>query len=176
MCQNWFKLFQWFYRRWICLKFTARTTKMTTTDNGQILIRKDHLSSQLRWAKKEINKLLVDRSTIYKRLRTVKVLFTASIKWGPNYCIFDPLQFGVFQKHLRSRINRRYTTHSLNIFCFKNIFVHAKQCYCIAIAIEVEYFKCWRIHTVIWGISNRPTISCFLKVWIVTKQCANNDH
>ena len=44
---------QWFWRRrWNCEKFaTMPTTTMTTKDNGQILIRKAHLSLWLRWAK-----------------------------------------------------------------------------------------------------------------------------
>ena len=52
LCQVWLKLTQWFWRRrWKCEKFTTMPT--TTTDNGQILIRKAHLSLQLMWAKKE---------------------------------------------------------------------------------------------------------------------------
>ena len=53
--QVWLKLAQWFWRRrWKCEKFTTTTTTTTTTtstDNGQILIRKAHLSLRLRWAK-----------------------------------------------------------------------------------------------------------------------------
>ena len=41
-------------RRWKCEKFTTTTTTTTTTDNGQILIRKAHLSLRLTWAKKLI--------------------------------------------------------------------------------------------------------------------------
>ena len=57
LCQVWLKLAQWFWRRrWTCEKFTTTTltttTTTTTTDNGQILIRKAHLSLWLRWAKK----------------------------------------------------------------------------------------------------------------------------
>ena len=53
LCQVWLKLAQWFWRRrWKCEKFTTTTTTTTTTDNGQILIRKAHLSFRLRWAKK----------------------------------------------------------------------------------------------------------------------------
>ena len=48
----WLKLAQQFWRiRWKCEEFT--TTMTTTTDNGQILIRKAHLSLRLRWAKNE---------------------------------------------------------------------------------------------------------------------------
>ena len=48
--QVWLNLAQWFWRRrWKCEKFTTPTT---TTDNRQILIRKAHLSLQLRWANK----------------------------------------------------------------------------------------------------------------------------
>ena len=51
LCQVWLKLAQWFWRRWWkCEKFTT-TTMTPTTDNGQILIRKAHLSLRLRWAK-----------------------------------------------------------------------------------------------------------------------------
>ena len=51
LCQVWLKLAQRFWRRrWKCEKFTTTTT---TTDNGQILIRKAHLSLRLRWAKKD---------------------------------------------------------------------------------------------------------------------------
>ena len=50
--QVWLNLAQQFLRRsWKCEKFTTTTTT-TTTDNGQILIRKAHLSLRLRWAKK----------------------------------------------------------------------------------------------------------------------------
>ena len=54
--QVWLKLTQWFWRRrWKCEKFktttTPTTTTTTTTDNGQILIRKAHLSLRLSWAK-----------------------------------------------------------------------------------------------------------------------------
>ena len=56
--QVWLKLAQWFSRRkWKCEKFTTSTTTTTTTitttttDNGQIVIRKAHLSLRLRWAK-----------------------------------------------------------------------------------------------------------------------------
>ena len=56
--QGWFvpsllKLFQWFWRRRNkCEKFMRTTTPMT--DNGQILIRKAHLSLWLRWANNKI--------------------------------------------------------------------------------------------------------------------------
>ena len=54
--QVWLKLAQWFWRRrWKCEKFTTTTTTTTTTDNGQILIRKAHLSLWLRWTKKCYN-------------------------------------------------------------------------------------------------------------------------
>ena len=53
LCQVWLKLAQWFWRRrWKCEKIKTTTTT-TTTDNEQILIRKAHLSLQLRWAKKD---------------------------------------------------------------------------------------------------------------------------
>ena len=43
--------FGWFWRRrWKCWKFTTTTTTTTTKDNGQILIRKAHLSLRLWWA------------------------------------------------------------------------------------------------------------------------------
>ena len=52
LCQVWLKLSQWFLRRKCkCEKFMTRTP-MKKTDKGQILIRKAHLSLQLRWAKK----------------------------------------------------------------------------------------------------------------------------
>ena len=45
---------RWFWRRrWKCGKFTTTTTTTTTRDTGQILIRKAHLSLQLRWAKSD---------------------------------------------------------------------------------------------------------------------------
>ena len=45
LCQVWFKLAQWFWRRrWKCKKFMT-----TTTDNGQMLIWKAHLSQQNRY-------------------------------------------------------------------------------------------------------------------------------
>ena len=54
-CQVWLKLAHWFWRRRSkCEKFKTmktKTTTMTTTDNGQILIRKAHLSLRFRWAK-----------------------------------------------------------------------------------------------------------------------------
>ena len=59
LCQNWLKLAQWFWRRrWKCEKFTDRQTDGRTdgrtdrqTDDGRQVIRKAHLSFQLRWAK-----------------------------------------------------------------------------------------------------------------------------
>ena len=48
LCQVWLKLVQWFCRRWNCEKFMTTVTM----DNGQILIRKAHVSLWLRWAKK----------------------------------------------------------------------------------------------------------------------------
>ena len=52
LCQVWLKLAQCFWRRrWKCENFTKTKTTTMTTDNGQILIRKAHLSLQLRWAK-----------------------------------------------------------------------------------------------------------------------------
>ena len=50
--QVWLKLAQWFWRRrWKCEKFTDRRTD-GQTDDGRQVIRKAHLSFQLRWAKK----------------------------------------------------------------------------------------------------------------------------
>ena len=50
LCQDWLKLAQWFWRRrWKCEKFTDRQT-----DDGRQVIRKAHLSFQLRWAKKHL--------------------------------------------------------------------------------------------------------------------------
>ena len=56
--QVWLKLVQWFWRRRRkCEKFATKTTTTTTTttstDKGQILIRKAHLSLQLRWVNKD---------------------------------------------------------------------------------------------------------------------------
>ena len=54
LCQVWFKLAQWNWRRWKCEKFTIVTMRpSTTTENGQNLIRKAHLNLWLRWAKKD---------------------------------------------------------------------------------------------------------------------------
>ena len=65
LCQVWLKLAQWFWRRrWKCEKFTKTTT---TTDNGQILIRKAHLSLRLRWAKNK---------RVYKVLKVIVVSIT----------------------------------------------------------------------------------------------------
>ena len=59
LCQVWLKLAQWFWRRrWKCEKFTDRRTDGRTdrqTDDGRQVIRKAHLSFQLRWAKKLIH-------------------------------------------------------------------------------------------------------------------------
>ena len=54
LCQVWLKLVQGFFRWLKCEKFMATPMKQmmpTTTDNGQILIRKAHL----RWAKNHCN-------------------------------------------------------------------------------------------------------------------------
>ena len=54
LCQVWWKLAQWFWRRsWKCKKFTNRRTD-EQTDRRQMTgnHRKAHLSFQLRWAKK----------------------------------------------------------------------------------------------------------------------------
>ena len=63
LCQVWLKLAQWFWRRrWKCEKFTDRRTDGRTygrtdrqTDDGRQVIRKAHLSFQLRWAKNQRN-------------------------------------------------------------------------------------------------------------------------
>ena len=59
LCQVWLKLALRFWRRrWKCEKFTPTTMQTmttTTTDNRQILIRKAHLSLQLRWANKNLS-------------------------------------------------------------------------------------------------------------------------
>ena len=47
--QVWLKLSRWFWRgRWKCKTFTKKTTTM---DNIRIVIRRAHVSLQLRWAK-----------------------------------------------------------------------------------------------------------------------------
>ena len=52
LCPVWLKLAQWFWRRrWKCEKFTDRQMD-GRTDDGRQVIRKAHLSFQLRWAKK----------------------------------------------------------------------------------------------------------------------------
>ena len=43
--------------RWKCEKFMMTTT-MTTTDNGKTLIRKAHVSPQLRWANNTVDVLV----------------------------------------------------------------------------------------------------------------------
>ena len=63
--QVWLKLAQWFWRRsWKCEMFTTTTTR-TTTDNGQIFIRKAHSSLRLRWAKKN----LITQRTMYDQMK-----------------------------------------------------------------------------------------------------------
>ena len=55
LCQGWMKLAQWFLRRRRkCEKFTTTTITASTmrTDIWEILIRKAHLSLELRWVKK----------------------------------------------------------------------------------------------------------------------------
>ena len=68
LCQVWLKLTQWFWRkRWKCEKFTTTSTSTSiTTDNGQILIRKAHLSFWCRWVKKiwSKSKFEVDRPVL----------------------------------------------------------------------------------------------------------------
>ena len=57
LCQVWLKLAQWFWRRrWKCEKFTDGRTD-GQTDDGRQVIRKAHLSFQLRWAKKREKKI-----------------------------------------------------------------------------------------------------------------------
>ena len=63
---------QWFWRRrWKCEEFTTMSTTTptttTTTDNGQILIRKAHLSLWLRWAKKS-SPVPQRTTTLHRRL------------------------------------------------------------------------------------------------------------
>ena len=62
LCQVWLKLAQWFWRRrWKCEKFTDGQTDGRTdrqTDDGRQVIRKAHLSFQLRWAKNYRQKFL----------------------------------------------------------------------------------------------------------------------
>ena len=50
LCQVWLKLAQWFWRTRKCEMFTTTTT---TTDKGQISIRKDHLSLRPRQQQKQ---------------------------------------------------------------------------------------------------------------------------
>ena len=65
LCQVWLKLAPTFLkRRWKCEKFTTTpTTTMTTKDNGQIMIRKAHLSLGLRWAKNRILRPNIENPT-----------------------------------------------------------------------------------------------------------------
>ena len=53
MYEVWLKLAKWFWRRREYEKFTTTTTT-TTFDNGQTMIRKAHLSLQLRRANKKV--------------------------------------------------------------------------------------------------------------------------
>ena len=94
LCQVWLKLDQWFWRRrWKCEKFTDGRTDGRTdrrTDDGRKVIRKAHLSFQLRWAKntrhvyllgKNINKPLVH---FYYALQTM-LCSKFGCNW-PNGC------------------------------------------------------------------------------------------
>ena len=54
LCQGWLNLAQWFWRRrWKCESLQADGQTDGQTDDGRQVIRKAHLSFQLRWAKKE---------------------------------------------------------------------------------------------------------------------------
>ena len=82
LCQVWLKLDQWFWRRWKCEKFTATTiTTTTTTENGQIMIRKAHLSLRLRWAKNNRSTGNIGHS---KQLLT-KNMFRFSMHHGSDF-------------------------------------------------------------------------------------------
>ena len=75
LVQVWLKLVEWFWRRrWKCDKFTTTpttTTTTTTTDNGQILIRKTHLSLRLRWAKRGCTKWRFSKIWVYKNTKNL---------------------------------------------------------------------------------------------------------
>ena len=70
LCQVWLKLALWFLRRWWkCKKFM--TTTMTTTNNGQILIRIAH--PRLRWAKNHKNYVLLKFDTQFLNFNLAKI-------------------------------------------------------------------------------------------------------
>ena len=88
LCQVWLKLAQWFVRRrWKCEQFTTTTTT-TTTDNGQILIRKAHLSLRLRWAK--------NRDTVIQLKHLFDIYVYTRLKCK-LFCTVSPL---LFQHHI----------------------------------------------------------------------------
>ena len=73
--QVWLKLTQWFMRRrWKCEKFTDRQTDGQTDgrtyNDGRQVIRKAHLSFQLRWANKRTvqNVIHIKKSTYKQQL------------------------------------------------------------------------------------------------------------
>ena len=74
-CQVW--------RRWKCEKVTTTITT-TTTDNGQFLIRKDHLYLRLRWAKMVWMKPL-KRKLWYSPRKTLRFPLLTESKLAQNF-------------------------------------------------------------------------------------------
>ena len=75
LCQVWLKLAQWFWRRrWLSEKITDWQTD-GHTDDGRQVIRKAHLSFQLRWAKnfKTITVLRFDVTYNYFKIKSMPI-------------------------------------------------------------------------------------------------------
>ena len=91
LCQVLLKLAHWFWRRrWKCEKFTTTTTTTTTmTDNGQILIRKVHLSLWLRCAKNK-DRLIVHFQCWTLTARPLKVMTFNDLCPPKNYQCYVP--------------------------------------------------------------------------------------
>ena len=85
LCQVWLKLAKWFWRRRWKREKLLTTTTTTMMDNGQILLRKAHLSLRLRWAKKYTK-------SYPKKMRTIKT----SINNTPNIKLYIWTTYRIF--------------------------------------------------------------------------------
>ena len=90
LCQYWLKLAQLFWgRRWKCEKFTDRQT-----DDRRKVIRKAHLSFQLRWKLRWANKTSKMKSAhlphnlAYQDENLIKILILCSLMHFTKWLIF----------------------------------------------------------------------------------------
>ena len=116
--QVWLKLAQWLWRRrWKCEKFMTTMTTMTTTDNGQILIRKSHLSLRLRWAKNMESTfyMYITNNKLSRRSYCIfRYILRSLSRNSDSWCFY--ISNVIFQK-LYSSCKLAGGLYKLNIYC-----------------------------------------------------------